>query len=204
MIKRKYPLEKVPLDERPYPIEGFALRRDGSVWMMRRYRGIEIQHGFDDASSWFFWIGDSALRERTLTKACDRIDEYANRRDGQLRRHEARRKAEARQAERPVEVEFAPAAGSPFFVEAIQGEDGPVVLPALREIIRACTDIVVLQLLERHGYDMEEMLEHLALAQRLHRRLADMIGTNPDVYDHEPKLRAAEAEWAAAEGAAAP
>jgi hypothetical protein len=87
MIKRQFPLEKVPMAERSYGGDHPDARRpDGRFWSRRRYRDVEIQHGMSGAWEWTFALGGRFQAAATLTEACDAVDAYRNRQRGQAKR----------------------------------------------------------------------------------------------------------------------
>ncbi|KQQ32066.1 hypothetical protein ASF58_11035 [Methylobacterium sp. Leaf125] len=199
MIKHQFPLEKVPLDERPYPIEGFAIRTDGGVWMMRRYRGVDVQQGMWTTSGrWSYVLRGRERFADTLTDACDQIDAYMRRSAGQRRRHDARLAERAtEEAEAVADIDYEDlcallaaerASAEVDFVKLIRGEvDASLMsdLACLRRLLRcvryAGDDWAMLML----GMSQERVDAFAARSEALYRRLARFSGERTDIFTEE-------------------
>ncbi|WP_345821614.1 hypothetical protein ABC766_07115 [Methylobacterium fujisawaense] len=134
MIKREHPLVKRPFADRPYDVEHRdRLRSDGTHKPCWDYRGAVIEGRPDTERGYYVsGLGVACPPYATLSEACDRVDEYCTRRDGQHRRI-------ARDLAAAVAPPVAPPADGEVFVDALGHGIGPVTVRNLlqRPIIEA-------------------------------------------------------------------
>ena len=138
MIKRDFPLVKRPLADRPYDIaHPDRFRSDGTCKPCWDYRGAVIagrpdtERGYDVSG-----LGVAFPLYDTLSEACDRVDEFCNRRDGQHRRIARDRAASVAHPVEAEPVDFIENAEQPVaplptegvFVDALGFSIGPVTV----------------------------------------------------------------------------
>ncbi|WP_043348937.1 hypothetical protein [Methylobacterium sp. B1] len=147
MIKREHPLVKRPLADRPYDVgHPDRLRSDGTHKPFWDYRGAVIEGRTDTERGYFVsGLGIAFPPYATLSEACDRIDEFCNRRGGQHRRFAQDLAASVAQSIEAEPVDFIDHAEQPIlptdgvFVDSLGFSIGPVTVRNLvqRAIIDA-------------------------------------------------------------------